>query len=62
MIWDGPQKDVDGQCNDRLEIADDWGDNGATMRCQLKPGHDGPHREAYKGDCGDDVVVKWSRP
>ena len=53
--------DVEGKCNERLEIGDDYGDNVATMRCQLKPGHTSPHREAYKS-CGEcDVVVVWTR-
>ena len=44
-MWNGPPKDVDGECNATLCIGDDYGDNCATMRCQLKPGHDGLHKE-----------------
>jgi hypothetical protein len=54
----GPPKDVEGECNARLYIADDYGDNTATMRCQLEPGHDGPHREEYQRH-GKPVVVTW---
>lgn len=43
----GPPKDVEGQCNCRFEIADDEGDNHATMRCQLPPGHEGEHEERW---------------
>jgi hypothetical protein len=45
-MW-GPPKDVEGKCNAELHIADDYGDNHATMKCQLEPGHAGPHREDY---------------
>lgn len=54
----GPPDDVDGECNARLEICDDYGDNCATMRCQLPPGHGGMHREEY-GAVNDTVVVEW---
>ncbi len=43
----GEPEDVEGQCNARLSIADDMGDNTAGMRCQLESGHEGPHREVY---------------
>lgn len=36
-------------CPATCEIADDYGDNHATMRCQLATGHDGPHREHFRG-------------
>ena len=57
-MFDGPPEDVDGQCNARLEIGDDYGDNCATMRCQLAPGHEGPHREEFERG-GKPVVVTW---
>lgn len=41
----GQPKDVEGECNARLYIADDYGDNEATMRCSLVPGHPPPHME-----------------
>jgi len=59
----GPPKNVEGECNARLSIADDYGDNAATMRCQLAPGHDGPHQETY--DAGyhgtNTVVITWEK-
>ena len=33
----GPQLDKPGQCNARLFISDDHGDNTCTMRCQSAP-------------------------
>lgn len=30
----GEPEDVDGECNARLYIGDNYGDNHATMRCQ----------------------------
>ena len=53
----GPPEDVKGQCNARLEIADDYGDNCATMRCQLSLGHEGPHQEKFDRD--GPVIVTW---
>ncbi len=55
----GPPKDVEGECNARLRIGDDWGDNHATMRCQLEPGHDGWHREVY-ANVGQQVRIEWA--
>lgn len=43
-------------CKHRLQIADDFGDNHATMRCQLHEGHYGMHEEVY--DAGN-VLVQW---
>lgn len=34
-------------CGARLFIGDDFGDNTSTMRCQLDPGHPGPHTEVF---------------
>jgi hypothetical protein len=56
----GPPKDVSGECNSRLSIADDYGDNSATMRCSLKPKHTGPHREEYEANEGK-VVITWEK-
>lgn len=52
----GEPGDVPGQCNAHCYIGDNFGDNHATMRCQLEPGHDGPHREVFRrGTC----VLTW---
>lgn len=52
MLWSGPQPDQPGKCNAVLRIADDYGDNSATMKCQLDPGHAGPHVEEWDdGNC-----------
>ena len=57
-MFNGPSRDIGGECNARLEIGDDYGDNVATMRCQLAVGHEGPHREEFvRGD--KPVVVTW---
>jgi hypothetical protein len=45
----GPPKNVEGECNARLSIGDDYGDNSCTMRCSLAPGHPGPHTEVWGG-------------
>ena len=60
----GRPKDVKGECNARLSIADDMGDNSATIRCKLQPGHDGPHKECYNaGYHGDvnNVTITWDK-
>ena len=54
-----PQRDVEGECNERLEIGDDWGDNTCTFRCQEPPGHAGPHREEFESG-GRPVTVTWA--
>jgi hypothetical protein len=60
----GEPKDEPDACNARLFIADNYGDNSSTMRCQLAPGHDGPHKEQFEreSDNGNNVVViTWTK-
>jgi|GEM_PF-5902792 len=57
----GPQKDVAGECNARLTIADDYGDNHATVRCQKEPGHAGKHREMYGSRLAGTISIEWER-
>lgn len=59
MMWDGPPKDGEGRCNARLSIGDDYGDNSATMRCQLEPGHSGAHSEEWHHEPEKKAVVTW---
>jgi len=64
----GPPSDVKGQCNARLYLADDWGDNRLTLRCQLSLGHANPHEERFvkflqglKGKVTENAVtVQWT--
>lgn len=56
----GPPKDVEGECNARLHIADDWGDNCCTLRCREQPDHEGPHRKEFQRD-GSPVTITWVR-
>jgi len=51
-------KDVDGECNARLFLADDYGDNVCTIRCQLCLNHTGPHEENFKRG-GKPVKITW---
>ena len=55
----GPPKDVPGQCNVRLQIGDDYGDNCTTFRCQLPVGHDGRHQEEFVN--GVPITVLWDK-
>jgi len=55
----GEPEDFEGACNARLYIGDNFGDNHATMRCQLPPGHAGKHRESYMPGPSQRVVVEW---
>lgn len=56
----GPPKDVEGQCNARLYLGDDYGDNTCTHRCFLPAGHEGLHKEEFKHG-GGQVVVTWEK-
>ena len=56
----GPPEDVRGECNARLAIGDDYGDNSCTMRCALNPGHVGSHKETFEMN-GGVVVVTWEK-
>ena len=51
-------KDIPGECNARLYLGDDYGDNSTTMRCQLPEGHDGVHQETFSRD-DTPVVITW---
>lgn len=55
----GPPKDKPGECNAHLYIGDDYGDNRATMRCQLEAKHVGSHEEKYTSHTKGEVVVTW---
>jgi hypothetical protein len=57
----GEPKDRDGKCNARLTIGDNFGDNHATMVCQLEPGHEGPHQEVYESHEAGTVTVTWEK-
>ena len=35
-------------CNAEIRLADDYGDNAATLKCQLPEGHIGPHTEVCR--------------
>lgn len=54
----GTPEDAPGECNAHLYIGDDYGDNHATIRCSLEPGHEGPHKEEFeRGE--KPVVITW---
>ena len=53
--------DKEGGCNARLFLADDYGDNPCTLRCQLAPGHKGSHKEAFKRDTAGKVQITWDK-
>jgi hypothetical protein len=57
-MWAEPT-DVEGECNARMSIADDYGDNSATIRCQLAAGHEGLHQEQYTRK-GGTVTITWT--
>lgn len=58
----GPPKDTEGQCNARLFLGDDYGDNTVTFRCTLKPGHQGHHSEQFfRSGTVDAVDVTWAK-
>ena len=55
----GEPKDVPGECNAHLYIADNHGDNHATIRCMRKKGHTGKHTKNYGVDDGNPVTIEW---
>ncbi len=54
----GAPDDLAGECNARLFLGDDYGDNECTIRCQREPEHEGKHREQFERD-GGQVVIEW---
>ncbi len=54
----GPPKNVEGECNARLYLADDYDDNRCTVRCSRPAGHDGPHGAAFQR-AGGPVAITW---
>lgn len=54
----GEPDDVAGECNAHFHVGDNFGDNSATMRCQLAFGHQGDHRETWREGR---VVLTWAR-
>lgn len=57
-------EDVEGLCNARLYIGDDYGDNEATMRCKLPAGHEGRHekhftRSTFLPPGSQTVIITW---
>ncbi len=57
-MWGGPPPDVPGECNARLSLGDDYGDNSCTIRCKLVEGHDGDHCEGFDRN-GGPVKIIW---
>lgn len=55
----GEPEDEDGECNARLFIADNYGDNSSTIRCPLPAGHEGLHREEFERE-GGPVTITWA--
>jgi len=48
--------DIEEQCNAHCYISDDYGDNHATIRCQLAPNHTGMHREVSREG---KLIIEW---
>lgn len=57
----GEPDDVVGECNAHCYIADNFGDNHATMRCALPAGHEGQHCEKFTKMDEGACVVLWER-
>lgn len=52
----GPPEDVEGQCNAHCYVSDDYGDNRATIRCELPRNHKGMHREVSREG---KLIIEW---
>jgi len=50
---------VSDKCNAELHIGDDFGDNHATMICQLEKDHGGCHIEKWNNNEGDLRLDSW---
>ncbi len=55
----GEPGDVDGECNARLFLGDNYGDGTTTIRCQLAPDHEGLHKEEFERE-GHPVTITWT--
>ena len=55
----GEPSEIDGECNAMLFIGDNYGDNHASMRCQLAPNHEGLHQEQFARE-GGPVTITWT--
>ena len=54
----GPPEKIEGNCNARLYLSDDYGDNSCTVQCNLPQGHVGEHCESFlRGD--KPVKITW---
>ena len=49
------------ECNRRMSIGDDMGDNEASIRCQLPKGHSGPHQEQYTSGSHGVVTITFGK-
>lgn len=56
----GPPADVPGECNARLFLGDDYGDNTCTVRCNLPADHEGLHTENHRRH-GYLVKITWEK-
>jgi len=54
----GEPEDVEGECNARLYLGDNYGDGTCTIRCQQDLGHEGKHRETFERE-GEPVEITW---
>ncbi|WP_163056785.1 hypothetical protein [Acidithiobacillus ferrooxidans] len=56
-----PKIDEKKICNRRMSIADDMGDNEASIRCQLPRGHKGPHQEQHTSGSHGVVTITFEK-
>lgn len=55
---DQEKKEEATPCKAHLYIGDDFGDNSATMHCQLPMNHPGRHQEVFRKGT---VTVTWEK-
>ena len=56
----GSPEDVEGECNARLFLRDDYGDGTTTVQCKLLPDHEGLHEERFERS-DDLVIITWAK-
>lgn len=52
----GPPAPTEGNCNSKLCLGDDYGDNECTFLCNLPPKHEGLHSETSRGGR---LIIQW---
>lgn len=56
----GTPANIEGACNARQYLTDDYMNHQAIFRCERTPGHDGPHSETLNRPNGRTTTITWT--